>query len=129
MYGYRAHKQFKEMAIQNSNTHVQVVNFDVGDYFLISQRLSTARHNLLVQWSGRRRIIKFKFDLIYEFENLIKKTWSLVHTNLMKLYTDSNINVTEKLRVSIDNTNHQYHTTIKILNKQRHMYYINWKWL
>ena len=73
----------------NEKTHAQPVKFGVGDYFLVVQKTGKRCHKLLVTWRGPQRITRVMSDFIFECQDLISNSVSLVHANRLKFYSDA----------------------------------------
>ena len=97
-------------------THVIPVNFHVGDYFLIAQRLANTGHKLRVKWNGPYRVIAAESDLVFKVEDLVTQTQDTVYAIRLKRYADDPLQVTEKLLDTIAHNKIYYNTVEKILN-------------
>ena len=124
----------REAAIRkhNERTHVQPVNFSVGDYVLVAKRISKNGHKLQVQWRGPQRINRVESNLVFECQDLINEQLSLVHANRLKFYADSQLNVTQELLDTIDHNDPHYNTVTKLLdlryNRSTREYEVQAKW-
>ena len=59
----------------NERTHVQPVNFEVGDYVLVAHRTNNRGPKLNVKWKGPRRIVRAVSEFVYEVEDLLSQAF------------------------------------------------------
>ena len=113
----RCKTKTREQAIarHNQKTHVQPVNFELGDYVLVAKRVTQDGHKLRVRWLGPRRISTVHSAHVYETEDLINNDRSLVHVNRLKKYADSSLDVTEELLDAIHHNEPHYNTVERLL--------------
>lgn len=72
----------------NKRTNIQHVNFTVGDFVLVRCVLKGG-HKLRCRWRGPRRIVRVKSEWVYEVEDLVKNSVSIIHARRLKLYKAS----------------------------------------
>ena len=117
----------------NAQTHVQEVNFEVGDFVLVAKREKDDGHKLRVTWQGPRRVVRAVSDLVFECEDLISGGSSLIHANRLKLYSDRSLNITEELLETIDNNAPHLQTVEELLelrfNETKAQYEVQVKWV
>ncbi|XXQ37922.1 reverse transcriptase [Plasmodiophora brassicae] len=77
------------------------INFGLGDYVLISKELVRAGEKLFLKWKGPYQIINAERGYVFEVKNLVNGDTRIVHGSRMRLYADSNLNLTEELKAQI----------------------------
>ena len=87
----------------NELTHVRSVNCCTGHSVLVAKRTSQNGHKLRVSWNCPRRITRAVSELVFECEDLFNGSHALFHSNKLKLYADSQLDVSERL---LDTLNH-----------------------
>ena len=126
--------KLREQAVvrHNEKTHVQAVNFELGDFVLVAKRVSQDGHKLRVRWLGPRRISAIHSAHVYETQDLINNNRSLVHVNRLKKYADSSLDVTEELLDAIHHNEPHYNTVERLLalrfNQAVEHYEVQVKW-
>ena len=107
----------REQAVErhNKKTHIQPINFELGDFVLVAKRVSSDGHKLQVRWKGPKRISRVVSDFVFEVQDLIDQSHALVHANRLKLYADSQLELTEELLDSIDHNDPHYNTVEELL--------------
>ena len=108
----------REAAVKrhNDKTHVRPVNLEVGDYVVVAQKAGTKGHKLRVIWRGTQRITRAVSDLIFECEDLISNSFSLLHANRLKFYADAQLDVSEELLDTVAHNNSHRNTVEKLLD-------------
>lgn len=128
----RTRKREEAVARHNAQTHVIDVNFEIGDYVLVAQRLARNGHKLRVIWSGPRRISRIVSDLVYECEDLINGKHMAYHANRLKIYADLHLNVTEELLDTVEHNDPHLNTVQELLDlrfdPEREQYEVRVKW-
>lgn len=94
----------------NTKTHVHPANFELGDFVLVAQRVAKDGHKLRVKWRGPRRVTRCVSEYIFEVQDLITLTHTLVHANRLKFYADSQLNVSEELLDTIAHNDPHFQT-------------------
>ena len=129
----RTKKRLDAIKRHNANTCVQEVNFNVGDFVLVAKREKDDGHKLRVTWQGPRRIIRAVSELVFECEDLISGSRSLIHANRLKRYSDRSLNITEELLGTIDNNSPHLQTVEELLqlrfNEENQQYEVRVKWV
>ena len=124
----------REAAIRRHNrkTHVQPINFEVGDYVLVAKRVANDGHKLRVRWKGPRRVVRAVSDLVYDCEDLLTGATESFHINRLKHYAESDLEVTEALLDTIDHNDPHLQTIENILdlrfNRTLERYEVQVKW-
>ena len=116
----------------NRKTHVQDVNFEVGDFVLVAKRVASDGHKLRVLWRGPRRVVRALSDLIYECEDLISGVTDTFHANRLKFYAERDLDVSEDLLETINHNEPHLQTIERIqklrFNKALERYEVEVKW-
>lgn len=125
----------REVAVtrHNEKTHVQPVNFGVGDYVLVGQRTGKHGHKLLVTWRGPQRITRVMSNFVFECQDLISSSFSLLHANRLKFYSDAELNVTEVFLDTVAHNSCYLNKVEKLLDlrfkSDKNQYEVRAKWL
>lgn len=116
----------------NSKTHIQEVNFEVGDFVMVAKRQKHDGQKLRVIWTGPRRVTRAVSDLVYECEDLVSGDTDDIHANRLKLYSDSTLNISQELLDTIDHNEIHYNILENILdlrfNSETGIYEVQAEW-
>lgn len=109
-------EQSRHAAIKRHNelTGVRIVNFSIGDYVLVAKRHAHQGSKLSVKWCGPQIIVRAESEVIFECQDLINGKIQSVHSNRIKFYANSELNVCEDLLKSIQNNESHYEVVTKI---------------
>lgn len=69
----------------NRKNNVKPVNLHEGDFVLVRRAVSKG-HKLQFIWTGLRRIVSVKSDLLYEVKDLLDSKRAMVHARRLQLY-------------------------------------------
>ena len=111
----RTWKRQIELERHNKRTGIRHANVYVGDFGLVADRQSHSGSKLAVKWKGSRRFTRCDSQLVFEVEDLLNETRSLVLANRLRFFEDSQPAVTETLLDTIDHNETNYNTVIKLL--------------
>ena len=108
----------REAAVKrhNDKTHERPVDFEVGDYVLRAQKEESKGHKLRIIWRGPQRITRAVSHLIFQCEDLISNSFSLLHGSRLKFYTDAQLDVSEELLDTVAHNNYHLNTVGKLLD-------------
>lgn len=112
----RSRKRQAAINFHNEKTHVQDINFEVGDYVLVAKRLSNADNKPRVKWRGPQRVARAVSALVFEVEDLLSHTPTFFHANRLTFYADSKLDVTETLLDTMAHNNTHYNTVEELLD-------------
>jgi len=112
----RSRRREEAISVHNAKTHIKPINFDVGDFVLVAKRSTCHGKKLRLKWTGPRRIIRVVSDFIFEVEDLITGSYALIHSNRLKFYADSQLNVTEELLDTVEHNDPHLQTVTKLLD-------------
>ena len=112
----RSRKRNSEIERHNRLTRIQPINFEVGEFVLVSKLLSKIGKKLKVRWTGPKRITRADSDVIFEVEDLITHKKELVHAERLKFYSDSKLDITEELLQTVEHNDPHYYTVTQILD-------------
>jgi hypothetical protein len=87
---------------------VSEVNFDVGDFVLVSTGLRTPAGKLSPSWTGPFTIVKVISEWIFRVQHLLTKVELDVHSRRIRFYEDSSLGVTEDIRDFIQDSTQSY---------------------
>jgi transposase InsO family protein len=76
----------------------QEVDFDVGDYVLISRVNDKGKDKTRTIWSGPARVTARINDRLFETTNLVNSTTRQYHADFLKRYADKDLTITKQLR-------------------------------
>lgn len=128
----RARRPENAVKVHNAKTHVQKINFEVGDFVLVAQREKKDGHKLRVKWRGPYRVLKAESEFVFTVENLITHDAQSVHANRLKLYADSSLEMTETSLDPSAYINPHFNTVEKLLdlhfNEDLSRYEIETQW-
>ena len=117
----------------NEKTNVKLVNFSTGDYVLVAKRQAKDGRKLQVQWHGPQQIAKATSDNVFEVKDLLTGKTSLVHSNRLKFYADSQLSVTQELLDTVSHNAHQYNEVEQMLdlqyNRAKREWEVQVKWI
>ena len=82
---------------------------------LVAKRVSAKVRKMQVRWKGPKRISRVASDFVFEVQDLIDQSHALVHANRLKLYVDSQLELTENRLDSIDHKDPHYNTAEELL--------------
>jgi hypothetical protein len=107
-----------KVAIQkhNDKRHVRSLNFQVGDYVLVSEHRKSGVSKLQVKWKGPRRIASVESDFVFVVENLLTRELKAAHATRLRFYKDKELNVTAELAQATEHNDHQLYVVSKILD-------------
>jgi transposase InsO family protein len=98
----------KDIAIKKATIHdknvksqgrVVDVNFDVGDYVLLSRKIRSPAGKLVPTWIGPYQVIRVLSDWVFEVKSLLDPDdVVLAHSRRLRFYEDSSLNVTEDIK-------------------------------
>jgi len=112
----RSRRREEAISVHNAKTHIKPINFDVGDFVLVAKRSTCHGKKRRLKWTGPRRIIRVVSDFIFEVEDLITGSYALIHSNRLKFYADSQLNVTEELLDTVEHNDPHLQTVTKLLD-------------
>ena len=128
----RTRKRKLEIERHNKFTKIQPINFDLGDYVLVSKLLSNRGHKLKVRWTGPKRITRADSVYIFEVEDLISNKKELVHAERLKLYADSKLDLSEELLSTIEHNNPHYYAVTALtnlrFNEEKQIFEVKCQW-
>eukprot|EP00172_Hildenbrandia_rubra_P002599 Plantae.Rhodophyta-Hildenbrandia_rubra.ctg3560.p1 GENE.Plantae.Rhodophyta-Hildenbrandia_rubra.ctg3560~~Plantae.Rhodophyta-Hildenbrandia_rubra.ctg3560.p1 ORF type:complete len:305 (+),score=28.60 Plantae.Rhodophyta-Hildenbrandia_rubra.ctg3560:801-1715(+) len=128
----RTKKRKDAVRRHNERTHMQPVNFELGDFVLVAKKDAHDGRKLQVTWKGPRRVSRAVSDLIYECEDLITGKKNLFHANRLKHYADSDLNMTEEFLDAVQHNDPQLQTVEQVLhlrfNPTLERYEVQVKW-
>jgi len=111
---------------------VRAANFSEGDFVLVAKRIAQDGHMLTLQWQGPQRVVRAESDWVFEVEDLINESRSLVYVNRLKFYSDADLHLTQELLDTIDHNNPHYNTVVKLLDlaydRSQRMWKVQAKW-
>jgi len=106
--------------------------FSEGDFVLVAKRVAHDEHKLTLQWKGPQRVVRAESDWVFEVEDLINQSRSLVHANRLKFYSDADLDVTEELLDTINHNSPHYNTVVKLLDlaydRHQRLWKVQAKW-
>ncbi len=110
----------REPAIKahNAETHVHPAQFEISDFVLVAQKVAQDGHKLRLKSRGPRRVTRVLSEHVYEVQDLLTEKHSLIHANRLKSYADSQLDVAEELRDTIEHNNPVCNTFSKLLDLQ-----------
>ena len=76
----------------------QDVDFDIGDYVLISRVNDKGKDKTRNLWTGPARVTARLNDRLFETTNLVNGTTRQYHADFLKRYADRNLTVTKQLK-------------------------------
>jgi hypothetical protein len=76
---------------------VKLVNFDIGDFFLVAKRDFHLGDKLTLRWRGPRRVVGALSDHVFEVEDLLSGSTNTVHSSRLRYYQDASLDVTAEL--------------------------------
>ena len=79
------HSRKRQIEAHNKKTRVQPVNFQKRDFVLV-RRAQNKGHKLKFLWTGPRKVIAVRSDLVFEVENLADGRCETVHARRLILY-------------------------------------------
>lgn len=79
-------------------TGQQEIDFDIGDYVLISRVNDKGKDKTRNLWSGPARVTAQLNNRLYETTNLVNGTTRQYHADFLKRYADKHLTVTKQLR-------------------------------
>ena len=113
----RTRKRKLEIERHNKFTKIQPINFDVGDYVLVSKLLSNrGRQTYGFVGRGPKRITRADSVYIFEVDDLITNKKELVHAERLKLYADSKLDLSEEFLSTIEHNNPHYYGVTALTN-------------
>ena len=128
----RTRKREASILTHNLKTNIQAVNFEIGEFVLVADVLSSSRSKLKVQWKGPQRVIRTVSPFVSTVQDLVSGKETDVHNSRLKFYADSHLGVTEELKNTIDHNSPHYETITKMMdlryNKQNKQYEVLCKW-
>lgn len=75
----------RQVELHNRRKNMQPLNISVGDFVLVRRAVS-AGHKLNFKWTGPRRVITAKSELVFEVEDLLQRKSEAVHARHRILY-------------------------------------------
>jgi hypothetical protein len=88
----------------------------VGDFVLVAVPMKERRHKMMAIWRGPRRVVKLDSSTVFEVDNLVKGTHSLVHISHVKLYSDADQGREVELQAVAEQLEHAVFTIRKLLD-------------
>jgi hypothetical protein len=101
-------KRKKRQSNLKSQRSVTDVNFDVGDYVLVSTGLRTPAGKLSPTWSGPFVVVKVISDWIFKVRHLLTTMEQDVHSRRIRFYEDSSLGITEDIKDFIQDSTQSY---------------------
>lgn len=128
----RTKKRCESVKAHNAKTNVQEVNFEIGEYVLVSKLRSNSKKKLGVQWQGPYQVVGTVNSFVSIVRNLITHKDLEVHNSRLKFYSDADFMVTEQLLKTVENNAPHYETITKMLklrfNDSKNRYEVQCKW-
>ena len=113
-------------------TNLQGAIFIAGDYLLVAKRIENDGQKARMKWLRPQKIIRVVSEWIYKCQELINERVSLFHSNRLKYYADTYLNVKQELSDTIDHNEIHYSMVSKLLelryNRSKKQYEIQVKW-
>jgi hypothetical protein len=108
----------------------QTANFMLGDFVLVAKTIKPHRgHKLQASWYGPMQVTKLCTPWIFEVTDLLSKKLSKVHSQRLKFYADSSLEITEELKLQLQHDGEGFDIEC-ILNHRiksgRWEFYISW---
>ena len=94
----------------NSRTHVQPVNFYVGDFVLRAKTKRERGAKISARWCGPYRVIACKSDYLFTIEDIVTGLQEEAHGRRLKFFRNKNYEVKEDL------LNHVAYQTSELMN-------------
>ena len=86
----------------------------------MTKRTSPDGHNLRVIWKGPRRITRAPSELVYECKDLLNESHALFHAKRLKLYADSQLDVSEEVLDTLGHNDSHRNTFEQLLFLRYH---------
>ena len=94
----------QRVTVQQRKRHAankrQKDGFDVGDYVLVAR---DTRDKLAVRWLGPMRVVRIVSDWVYEVQDLVHQHKYVRHAQMLRRFSDKQLDVTEQLREQLAN--------------------------
>lgn len=114
--GSRTHRREEAIKKHNEKTHVHETQFDVGDFVLVDKQNPKEENKLHLKWLGPRCVTRPQSEHTYEVQDILTDNLAIIHANRLKFYADSQLNVTEVLKQTIEHNSSIYNTITKLLD-------------
>ena len=100
----------------NRQTNIQPIDFTEGDFVLVRKPRQT-NSKLQFSWSGPRRVVRSRSELVFEIEDLLRKTIDVVHARRMLLYRAGQdwLEISPELLRAAEHTDAQYERARELL--------------
>ncbi|KAF0739335.1 hypothetical protein Ae201684_004904 [Aphanomyces euteiches] len=101
-------KRDRARQLREKEHGVQMANFVVGDFVLYQDVWAHRREKLRTKWCGPAEITKVTSHWLYEIRNLVTGDVREVHASRLKVYADSELNITSGLLAHLAHNSEGY---------------------
>jgi hypothetical protein len=105
------HKEVDEAVAKSrapKDSEGRPVDFDIGQYVLVSYARSGTRSKLKASWGGPQQVVGTVSPFVYQVKCLISGKLDTVHVERLRRYHDGSLNVTTDLLDQIRHDGHGY---------------------
>ncbi len=118
----KLHRKYHD--VQNK---VQIINFTTGDFVLIAKDVDVIEGKLYLTWRGPYRVHEAEHGYIFHVKDIVDESKTLlVHGSRMRLYHESLLDVTEKMKVQKSFDDESF-IIEKVLEQKDNKVLIKWK--
>ena len=108
-------RRLREIELHNKRTNVLPQTFMPGDFVLVAV-LSRNKSKIHAKWQGPRRIVSSQNGFVYKVRHLTRDIEEDVHFTRLKLYSEHDLNQTQRLEDFVERTDETWFVIQDILD-------------